>query len=129
MNDLAQAGLCCAKLTAVVQLHHAHTHVQNRLQGQVGLWSFIAVAPKWLGINWIPRRTAQFETAFAFSIKWAHWSSGTPAISTKRSDGKEEEGGVEKGRVSPLYTKLISLMILCRLVPPSFTCISTSVGS
>ena len=31
--------------------------------------------------------------------------------------------------ISPLYTKLISLMVLCRPVPPSFTCISTSAGS
>ena len=31
--------------------------------------------------------------------------------------------------ISPLHTKLISLMVLCRLVPPSFTCISTSARS
>ena len=31
--------------------------------------------------------------------------------------------------ISPLNTKVISLMVLCKLVQPSFTCISTSARS
>ena len=37
--------------------------------------------------------------------------------------------GYLRGSFNPLNAKLIPLKVLCRLVPPSFTCISTSARS
>ena len=74
------------------------------------------------------KTTSYFEQAETLQQKsHTHFQLASPSLQDNEFDYVLSQC-TDAELANPLYTKLISLMVLCRPAPPFFTCISTSAG-